>query len=76
MFIGGDEIKDVMRDVLRDEALYISRSRLWELMSDMILNEAATLSLVQATEWEHVQNAKMLYHWGHVFRNMLYTLSK
>ena len=76
VFIGGENITEQLRSVLRDEAMYIQNSRLWEMFNDAIIQESANMALIQATQWDHVLSAKQLYHWGHVFRNMLHTLSK
>lgn len=76
LFIGGEEIKGELRDTLRADAEYIASSRLWELMGNTIVNEASQLALVQSTKWEHVETAKMLHHWQHVFRNMIAALIK
>lgn len=76
IYIGGDKIADDLRSTLRDEAVYISNSRLWELLNNSVTNEAANLALVQSTDWEGVQFAKALHHWAHYFRNVLYTSAK
>lgn len=74
--IGGEKVSDEVRDILRDEAKYIARSRLWEIMDATITNEAANMALIKSTSWEHVDTAKMLHHWAFVFRNMLHKLEK
>lgn len=76
VYIGGEEVADTLRSVLRDEAEYISNSRLWELLNNAIIQEASNLALLQSTDWNHILSAKQLYHYGHVFRNILFTLKK
>lgn len=74
--IGGEEIDIQLRNVLRDEAEYFLKSRLFELLNATILNETMSMSLIQSTEWHHVESAKMLYHWNHVLKNMVILLAK
>jgi hypothetical protein len=76
IFIGGEEISAQLRGLLKDEATYIENSRLWELLNDTIIQESARLALMDSEDFEHVQIAKMLFHWSHVFRNMMFALKK
>lgn len=76
VFIGRQPIDNALRGVLRDEALYIDKSRFWELLSASIIQESADMALLQSAEWNHVLSAKMLHHWMHVMRNMLHALKK
>lgn len=76
IFIGNEEVKDDLRGVLREQAKYIQTSQLWELMANAITNESANIALMQSTEWNHILAAKQLYHFGHVFKNMIHALAK
>lgn len=76
VFIGGQELTPDIRGLLRDQSKYIITSQLWEVFNAAIINESADLALVQSEDWEHIIAAKMLHHWGHVFRNALYVLAK
>lgn len=76
VFIGGTKMTPEIRGLLRDQAKYVISSQLWEVFNAAIINESAELALVQSENWEHIQAAKMLHHWGHVFRNALYVLAK
>ena len=76
IFIGGQPIDNALRGTLKDEALYIDKSRFWELLSATIIQESADMALLQSAEWNHVLSAKMLHHWMHVMRNMLHALKK
>lgn len=75
-YIGNEEISKDIRSILRDEAEYLQRSKLWELLNNAIVNESAELALISSQSWEHVEVAKMLHHWGHVFRNIIAALAK
>lgn len=75
-YVGGEPATQQMRELLRDEARYIITSTLWEVFNAAITNEAASMALINSTEWEHVEVAKMLHHWAHFFRNTLYTCAK
>lgn len=75
-FIGGEEVTNELRNVLREQARYIQSSNLWEIIDATVINESAELALKQSKDMENVNTAKMLYHWAHVFRNMLYVLGK
>lgn len=76
VYIGGVEPTQQYREALRDEARAIQTSRLWEIFNATITQEASDLALRQSENWQHVMNAKMLFHWTHFMRNVLYTLSK
>lgn len=65
-----------MRELLREQARYITTSQLWEVFNAAIINEAADLALVQSTSFDDVAFAKALHHWGHVFRNAMFMLMK
>jgi hypothetical protein len=76
MYIGGVLIPKDLRDSLRQDARYIQISRFWDVLQATIIDESAKLALIQATNYEHVLSAKMLYHYQHVFKNMLLALVK
>ena len=76
LYIGEVTISEEMRNQLRDEAQMIVRTDFWEIFNATLLNEAANISLIQSTDWNHIVTAKMLHHWVHVMRTMLKTLSK
>ena len=74
--IGGEILTEELRDVLRQEAQYFERSRLWEILNATIVNESAQIALNQSTTMEHVHTGKMLYYWAKTFRKMITELSK
>ena len=65
-----------MRDLLREQAKYLQTSQLWETLNATITNEASNLALIQSTNFDQVLSAKMLHHWNHVLKNMIYKLAK
>ena len=76
IFIGQNKITPQIRDLLREQAKGVMTSQLWEIINATITNEAASLALLQSTDFEQVRFAKALHHWNHVMKNMIYTLSK
>lgn len=76
IFLGGKKVTDEMRSILREQAKYIVTSNLWEVLNSTIINEASNLALLQSENFDQVRFAKALHHWGHVFRNIMYILSK
>lgn len=74
--IGGQPIDKILRDSLREESKFIETSRLWEVLEATIIQEASNMALIQSKDMDHVNIAKMLYHWAFVFKNMVYKLSK
>lgn len=76
VFVGGVEVTDQLRDVLRDQARYLETSQLWEMFNASLLHEAADLALVQSKEWDHVLAAKMLRHYQHYFQNVIHALAQ
>lgn len=76
LLIGGQPIPAPLRETLRDEAEYIIKSRLWEILNAAVMNEEYRLGMLEAKEWEHVRFAKALHHWAQFFRNTLFTLAK
>lgn len=76
IFIGGEEIKVDVLDVLREQARYLSTSQLYEILKATIINESAELALKQSKNFEQVQFAKALYHILYVLDNMILKLKK
>lgn len=76
VYIGGVEVTSDIRGILRDEATYIAKSRLWEIFNAAIINESAQQALNLSENWEGVLAAKQLHHWAYQFRNTLYALMK
>ena len=76
LYIGGKEVPKELRSQLKEQATYIAESQLWEILNATIINEASNMSLMQSTNWEHIQTAKMLHHWGYVFRRMIEELKQ
>lgn len=76
IFIGKEEIKPDVRSLLRDQAKSLQTSQLWEIMNASITQEAANLALIQSKDFDAVQFAKALHHWGFFMRNVVHTLSK
>jgi hypothetical protein len=75
VFIGGDEVKADMLDVLRTQAYNLKSSELYEVFRATIINEAYNLALKQSANFDNVQFAKALYHWEYVLDNILLKLS-
>ena len=76
LLIGGIQIDKQLRDSLREEAKLITQMRFWEVLHATIIQEASDMALIQSKDMDHVNIAKMLKHWGYVFQNMVYRLSK
>ena len=74
--LGGVKIDHSIRSVLKDEADYIQRSKIWEIISSTIVNESYNISLKQSANWEHVLSAKQLYHWNYVMKKILHAFNK
>ena len=75
-YIGGVEVTEQIRSLLREQARYINSSQLLELLNATITNEAGNLALVQSSTFEQVQFAKALHHWNFVLRSMLTKLAE
>jgi hypothetical protein len=75
-YIGGLEINEQMRNILREQSNYILTSQIFEVLDATIVNESASLALLQSTNYEHVQFAKALFHWNSVLKKMLLKLGK
>ncbi len=76
VYIGGVKVTHEIRSLLRDEAEYIQKSRLWEILNASVTNEAYSLALIQSKDFDNVLSAKMLHHWAHFMRNVLHNLAK
>ena len=75
LYIGHNKIDDNFRRVLKDEANYILRSRIWEVLNDTVANEAAQLALQHSLNWEHVLSAKQLYYWQQAMSKIMQKLA-
>lgn len=71
IYIGKEEIKPELLDILREQARYLSTSQLYEVLLATLKNEASNLALIQSKDWESVQAAKMLWHCAYVIENMV-----
>lgn len=69
--VGGEEIKPEFLKVLREQAIYLSTSQLYELYIATLKNEASNLALIQSKNFEDVQFAKALWHTVFVIENMV-----
>lgn len=76
IYIGKEEIKPEVLDIIREQARYLETSQLYEILLATFKNEAMDLSLIQSKDWNDVQFAKALWHITYVFENMVYKLKK
>lgn len=76
IYIGREEITPEKLSILKEEAKYIEKTELWEILNASVTNEAYTIALIQSLDFESVKSAKMLHHWGHFMRNVIHILSK
>jgi hypothetical protein len=76
IYIGHDEIDEALLGVLCDEAMYISKSRLWEILNATVINESADMALNKSLNFEHVLTAKMLLYWSQVMNKLLKYLDR
>lgn len=76
MYIGREKIAEDLRGALRDEAEYLLRSRLWDVLQASIEQEAINLALIQSAEWNHVLSAKQLHHYRHFINNVIHLLAR
>jgi len=76
IFIGREEIKPELLDVLRTQAHNFKTSELYDTFHATLLNESYDLALNQSQNWDHVQFAKALKHMVFVLDNMLLKLKK
>lgn len=75
ILIGGEEVPDQLLQSLRDEAEYLLRSRLWEILVVSARNESVKM-LLQSTNMEHVQFGKALSHWTNFISKVIIRLGK
>lgn len=76
IFIGGEKIKPELREILKEQARYISTSQLFEILNDTLNAESADMALNKSTEWNHVLGAKMLKYWIDVLNTMILKLKQ
>lgn len=76
LFLGSEEIPPQVLQVLREEAKYIIKSQLFEIINATITNESFNLGVGQSKDWDSVQYAKSLYYWGKVFKKIINRLAK
>lgn len=76
IYVGKEQVNEVLLSLLRDEAMNLKTTRLWEILNASILNEAYHLALIQSNDFEQVQFAKALKHWSFFMENVLHTLTK
>lgn len=76
IYIGGERISPQIRELLRDQSKNFQTTQLWEILQASILNEAYNLALVQSQNFDHVQFAKALSHWGKFMERVLIKLAK
>lgn len=75
IFIGGEKIDKQLLSVLKEQADYISKSQLYEILHSTVINESANLGW-ESKSWDNVQFSKALKYWDTVFGNILKKLSK
>lgn len=75
IYLGREEIRPEIRELLRDQSKWLLDSQLYEILRSTIINEASQMALIQSTDWDHVLSAKMLWHWNFVLENMIKKLS-
>lgn len=80
IYIGGEEVKPDVLDVLREQARYFETSQLYEVLRATIINEAYDMALKQSGKsgdlLADVNTAKMLYHWQFVLDSILFKLKR
>lgn len=78
--IGGEEITEQMRGILRDQAENLLTTQLWEVLHASIVNEAYQLALMQSGKSGDIEKdvrfEKALHHWAHFMRNVIVKLAK
>lgn len=74
-YLGELEMTSQELDILKRDADYFLKTRLFEVLNKTITDEAYAMSLISSQEWDHVLSAKMLHHWNFVLVNMLIKLS-
>lgn len=73
--IGGHEVKNEIRELLREQAGYLLRSEVYEIFEATLTNEAARLAL-ESGNFEHVQFAKALQYWNATMKKIYVSLSQ
>lgn len=76
IYIGGEEIKPELLDILREQAKYLETSQLYEIFLATLKQESANLALIQSKDWDAVQFAKALYHCTFVIETMVESLKR
>lgn len=76
IFIGKREATKELLSSLKTDAERFVTTRLFQILSDTITNEAYDIALKQSKNFEEVLNAKMLSHWNFVLTNMVLELAK
>ena len=76
IYIGGEEIKKEMLDILKEQAFYLKSSQLFEILVSTIVNESYNIGVIKSENWDATVSAKMLHHWNLFFVRMINTLSK
>lgn len=76
LYLGKEILSKEMRDVLREQARYIERSNLWEVVNATIVNESYDIALKHSKDFDEVLSAKMLHHWAFVMRKIMALLAK
>ncbi len=76
IFIGKTETPKELLSILQSDAERFLQSRLFQILSESIINEAYDIALKQSKNFEEVLNAKMLHHWNHFLTNVVLELAK
>jgi len=71
LYIGGEELKPEMADILKTQAHNLSLSELYEVLKATIESEAINIALIQSQNFEQVQFAKALHHMIFMFDNII-----
>jgi Ni,Fe-hydrogenase maturation factor len=71
IYIGGQEIKPEMVDILKTQAHNLSLSELYEIMKATVEAEAINIALIQSQNFEQVQFGKALHHVIFMFDNIM-----
>jgi len=75
ILIGGEEPTDQLLQSLKNDAEYILRSRLWEILIVSAREETVKMFL-QSSNMEHVQFGKALRHWTNFMSSIIIKLGK
>lgn len=74
--IGGILLTADLRNLYREQAEYIAKSQLWDVITASIADECINLALIQSKNFEHVDFAKALWHWSTFMREVMADLSR